>query len=128
MRPSSLQAPQAALVVRVDALQERQEDLTEERKGPPTAQALKDGARPCRDRIRQRCGVDPADLNVRETPKGPCVFATVCTPGQSSQTLLQEMILAWIDGLQGSRFMRWGRARSGSADRFVGCWPCRVLI
>ncbi len=98
------------LVVRVDALQERQEDLTEERKGPPTAQAFKDGV-PGQAAIgfAKRCGVDPADLNVRETPKGPCVFATVCTPGQSSQTLLQEMIPRWIDGLQGRRFMRWGQ-------------------
>ena len=31
------------LVVRVDRLQERQDDLTEHRKGPPVAQAFKDG-------------------------------------------------------------------------------------
>ena len=97
------------LVVSVDALVERQPDLTEERKGPPAAQAFKDGV-PTQAAIgfAKRCGVAPDQLEVRESPKGPCVFATVHTPGQASTELLQTLIPAWINALQGRRFMRWG--------------------
>ena len=49
--------------------------------------------------------------------EGPCVFATVCTPGQSSQTLLQR----YHDQGFVRRFMRWGQGTQGSADRFAGC-------
>ena len=97
------------LVVSVDALVDRQPDLTEERKGPPAAQAFKDGV-PTSAAIgfAKRCGVAPDQLEVRESPKGPCVYATVHTPGQASTDLLQTLIPVWINALQGRRFMRWG--------------------
>ncbi len=97
------------LVVSVEDLDKGQDELREERKGPPVAQALKDGVPgPAAIGFAKRCGVDPADLEQRDTPKGPCLFATVLTPGRSSASLLPELILGWIDGLQGRRFMRWG--------------------
>ena len=97
------------LVVSVEDLDEGQDELREERKGPPVAHALKDGVPgPAAIGFAKRCGVDPADLEQRDTPKGPCLFATVLTPGRSSASLLPELILGWIDGLQGRRFMRWG--------------------
>ena len=66
------------LAVQVKALAEGQEDLCEERKGPPVAQAFKDGQPgPAAIGFAKRCGVDPAALEVRSTPKGDCVFATV---------------------------------------------------
>ena len=97
------------LVVRVDALVDRQPDLTEERKGPPAPQAFKDDV-PTQAAIgfAKRCGVPPESLEIRDSPKGPCVFATVHTAGQASTDLLQTMIPAWINALQGRRFMRWG--------------------
>ena len=97
------------LVVRVDALVDRQPDLTEERKGPPASQAFKDDV-PTQAAIgfAKRCGVPPESLEIRDSPKGPCVFATVHTAGQASTDLLQTMIPAWINALQGRRFMRWG--------------------
>ena len=50
------------LVVQVESLQERQADLTEERKGPPLAQAFKDGQPgPAAVGFARRCGVDPAE-------------------------------------------------------------------
>ena len=97
------------LVVSVDALEERQPDLTEERKGPPASQAFREGVpAPAAIGFAKRCGVPPETLEVRDTPKGPCVFATVHTPGQPSTELLRTMIPAWINSLQGRRFMRWG--------------------
>ena len=97
------------LVVRVDGLADRQPDLDEERKGPPVAQAFKDGVPgPAAIGFAKRCSVDPSQLEVRETPKGDCVFASVRTAGQDSVDLLQDLIPSWINGLQGRRFMRWG--------------------
>ena len=97
------------LVVRVHGLADRQPDLEEDQKGPPIAQAFKDGVPgPAAIGFAKRCGVDPSQLEVRDTPKGECVFASVRTDGQNSVDLLQELIPAWINGLQGRRFMRWG--------------------
>jgi len=97
------------LAVVVESLTDQQPDLEEERKGPPLKQALVDGQPgPAALGFAKRCGVDPAELQARDTPKGPCLFARVCTPGDTTTTLLNERIPAWINGLQGRRFMRWG--------------------
>ena len=97
------------LAVVVDSLIDQQPDLEEERKGPPVKQALVDGKPgPAALGFAKRCGVDPSELQARDTPKGPCLFARVCTPGDTTTTLLNERIPAWINGLQGRRFMRWG--------------------
>ncbi len=97
------------LVVSVPNLDDRQPDLREERKGPPVAQAFKDGV-PGLAAIgfAKRCGIDSSQLEQRDTPKGPCVFATVLTAGRDGVSLLSELIPTWIDALQGRRFMRWG--------------------
>ena len=97
------------LAVLVSDLADGQEDLHEERKGPPVKQAFVDGQPgPAAIGFAKRCGVDPSLLEVRSTPKGDCVFATVQVEGQSTVQLLQMAIPAWIDALQGRRFMRWG--------------------
>lgn len=97
------------LVVMVEDLADRQQDLSEERKGPPAAQAYPDGnPGPAAIGFARRCGVDPGALTIRPTPKGDCVFATVLVEGKDTLTLLQETIPVWIDALQGRRFMRWG--------------------
>ena len=97
------------LVVQVRDLAEVAPDLEEERKGPPAAQAFKHGA-PTQAAIgfARRCGIAPEALEVRETPKGPFVFATVLERGRSAADLLAVSIPAWIAALQGRRFMRWG--------------------
>ena len=111
------------LVVSVVDLEDRQPDLEEDRKGPPVAQAFKDGIPgPAAIGFAKRCGVDPSALEQRDTPKGPCVFATVLTPGQACVELLQGLIPQWIDALQGRRFMRWGTG----AQRFSR--PIRWLL
>ena len=111
------------LVVSIADLLERQEDLNEERKGPPFAQAFVDGVPgPAAIGFAKRCGVDTQSLEIRETPKGPCLFASVLVEGQSTTTLLADLIPTWIDGLQGRRFMRWG----GGDQRFSR--PVRWLV
>jgi len=97
------------LVLSVEAISSAAADLEEERKGPPAAQAFKDGEpTPAALGFARRCGVEPASLEVRETPKGPFVVALVREPGRSTTTLLAELIPQWIAALQGRRFMRWG--------------------
>ena len=88
-------------------------DLQEDRKGPPAGQAFSDGV-PTAAAIgfANRCGLAPEALEVRDTPKGPFVFATVLEPGRSAQELLTGWIPQWIQGLQGRRFMRWGEGDS----------------
>ena len=97
------------LAVLIDNLSARADDLEEERKGPPAAQAFRDGT-PTQAAVgfANRCGVAPEALEVRETPKGPFVFARVLERGLSASDLLAQRIPQWISALQGRRFMRWG--------------------
>lgn len=97
------------LAVLVDGLPDRQEDLQEERKGPPAGQAFANG-QPTAAAIgfASRCGINPADLEVRSTPKGDFVFATVRQAGLTTADVLPTLVPGWISGLQGRRFMRWG--------------------
>ncbi|MEB3173266.1 MAG: glycine--tRNA ligase subunit beta [Cyanobacteriota bacterium] len=97
------------LVVQIDGLALSAADAREERKGPPAAQAFRDGLpSEAAQGFARRCGIDPAALEVRETPKGPFVFATVLQQGRPALELLQEFVPQWINALQGRRFMRWG--------------------
>ena len=97
------------LVVQVDGLAAAAEDLEEDRKGPPAAQAFKEGSpTPAAAGFARRCGIEPEALEVRETPKGPFVFARVLERGRTAQDLLSEVVPQWIAALQGRRFMRWG--------------------
>ena len=84
-------------------------DLEEERKGPPAAQAFRDGS-PTQAAIgfARRCGIEPEALEVRDTPKGPFAFARVLERGRRASDLLADTIPTWIAALQGRRFMRWG--------------------
>ena len=101
------------LAVTVEHLEARTPDRQEERKGPPAGQAFRDGV-PTQAALgfANRCAVAPEALEVRDTPKGPFVFATVLESGRSAQDLLTAWIPQWIQGLQGRRFMRWGEGES----------------
>ena len=111
------------LALRLLDLPQRQPDRREDRKGPPAQQAFRDGRpTPAAEGFARRCGVDPASLTVRDTDRGPFVFATIQQAGRSSLEVLGELVPAWISVLQGRRFMRWG-----SADRRFSR-PLRWLV
>ncbi len=97
------------LAVIVEGLPAAQQDRREERKGPPAAQAFRDG-QPTAAAIgfARRCGVEPEALQVRDTAKGPFVFAHTVERGEPTATVLVRLIPDWIQALQGRRFMRWG--------------------
>ncbi|MBD2423218.1 glycine--tRNA ligase subunit beta [Cyanobium sp. FACHB-13342] len=98
------------LVIQAMGIPERQPDLVEERKGPPGSQAWSDG-KPTAAALgfAKRCGVPAESLELRETPKGPFVFARCQEPGRTSLEVLSTQIPLWIEALQGRRFMRWGK-------------------
>ena len=111
------------LAISVEGLPSSQPDLSEERKGPPAGQAFQDGApTPAAVGFARRCGIDASQLEVRNTTKGPFVFATVVTRGRPTPEVLAELVPGWIAGLQGRRFMRWGEGQS----RFAR--PVRWLV
>ncbi len=97
------------IVLHVDEIAKAANDLEEERKGPPASQAYKDGL-PTQAALgfAKRFNLDPSDLEIKDTSKGPFVFARVIERGISTPKLLAELIPQWIGGLQGRRFMRWG--------------------
>jgi glycyl-tRNA synthetase beta chain len=97
------------LVITVAGLPERQPDLEEDRKGPPKAQAWIDG-KPTAAALgfAKRCGVAAEALEIRDTPKGPFVFARCREVGRPAAEVLAGQIPQWIEALQGRRFMRWG--------------------
>ncbi|MEB3265041.1 MAG: glycine--tRNA ligase subunit beta [Cyanobacteriota bacterium] len=97
------------LALIVEQLPLQQSDLREERKGPPAEQAFREG-QPTQAAIgfARRCGLEPAQLEIRQTDKGAFVFATVTEAGQASAAVLAELVPGWISALQGRRFMRWG--------------------
>ncbi|MBW4529591.1 MAG: glycine--tRNA ligase subunit beta [Aphanothece saxicola GSE-SYN-MK-01-06B] len=97
------------LAVTIAGLPERQQDLIEERKGPPAQQAFRDGQpTPAAVGFARRCGCDPEQLEIRDTDKGPFVFARTIEAGRSAEAVLAGCIPGWIRSLQGRRFMRWG--------------------
>ena len=97
------------LALQLEGLPQRQPDRSEERKGPPAQQAFRDGKpTAAAEGFARRCGIAPAELEVRDTDKGPFVFARTLDPGRASSEVLTELAPTWIWSLQGRRFMRWG--------------------
>lgn len=111
------------LAVLVEELQLQGKQQSLERKGPPGSQALSAG-KPTEAALgfARRCGVSAESLEIRETAKGPFVFATVLEAGSSCVDVLTKAIPTWINALQGKRFMRWGNGE----ERFSR--PLRWLV
>ncbi|HEY9770823.1 MAG TPA: glycine--tRNA ligase subunit beta [Coleofasciculaceae cyanobacterium] len=97
------------LAVLIKDISERQVDREEEIKGPPVRAAFKDGqpTKAAEGFVRKQ-GVNLADLEIRDTPKGEFVFVQKQIKGRKTREILQELCPQWITGLEGKRFMRWG--------------------
>ncbi len=93
----------------VSDLVEYADDSKSEYKGPPAGQAFVDGSpTKAASGFARRFDLQVDDLEIRDTPKGPFVFAKVLVKGSSAKDLLIKMIPSWLGNLQGRRFMRWG--------------------
>lgn len=97
------------LAVLIHGLPTQQPDREEEVKGPAAQAAFKDGkpTKAAEGFARSR-GVAVADLEVRATEKGEFVFVRQQIAGRPVAEILTELVLQWIFGLEGKRFMRWG--------------------
>ncbi|MEB3335451.1 MAG: glycine--tRNA ligase subunit beta [Cyanobacteriota bacterium] len=101
------------LAVCVEGLPTRQEDVQQELKGPPVQQAFRDGRpTPAAEGFAKRCGLTVEQLEVRDTAKGPFLFASTREPGRATEEVLADLLPGWIWSLQGRRFMRWGQGES----------------
>ena len=97
------------LAVLIQGLPSQQPDREEAIKGPPVAAAFKNGE-PTNAAIgfAKKQGVEVSALTIEATDKGDFVFVQKKTPGRPAQEILAELVLNWLNNLEGKRFMRWG--------------------
>ena len=97
------------LAVLIQGLPSQQPDREEAIKGPPAAAAFKNGE-PTNAAIgfAKKQGVEVSALAIEATDKGDFIFVQKKTPGRPAQEILAELVLNWLNNLEGKRFMRWG--------------------
>ncbi len=98
------------LAARVTGLAERQTRLEEERKGPPASAAFREGKpTPAATGFAKSVGVPVEALFVKETGRGPYVFARVVDEGRPTREVLPGLLSRVVAGLPAERRMRWGK-------------------
>jgi glycyl-tRNA synthetase beta chain len=111
LKPESVQVygTPRRLAILIQGLQSQQPDREEAIKGPPAAAAFKNGE-PTNAAIgfAKKQGVEVSALTIEATDKGDFIFVQKKTPGRPVQEILAELVLNWINNLEGKRFMRWG--------------------
>lgn len=113
------------IVVAVEGLPERQPDSDVESSGPPASAAFKDG-KPTKaaEGFAARAGVKVDALVVRDTPKGPYVFAVTRVEGRSAIAVLADEVLpALVRSIVFPKSMTWV---PGSKLRFAR--PVRRIV
>ena len=101
------------LAVLIEGLPVQQSDRCIELKGPALGSAFANGdpnSEPTKALLgfTKSKGIDLKEIFIRETEKGAFVFANQQIVGRETTTILQELALTWITGLEGKRLMRWG--------------------
>jgi len=98
------------LVVYITGLAEKQEEFTEEVKGPAKKAAFDTEGKPTKaaEGFARGQGVEVNDLMIRETPNGEYIFAVKKQVGQETGGLLPEFCTSLITGLSFPKPMRWG--------------------
>lgn len=91
------------LIVALSDLPEQQDDLNEERKGPKVGAPDK-----AVEGFARGAGVAVADLEERETDKGPCWFAVIHRKGRAIADLLGEAVPSAMSAISWPKSMRWG--------------------
>lgn len=97
------------LVVFVHGLAEQSADIEQEVKGPP-AKLLKDAQgnfTPQSVGFAQKNGVRAQDLVIKETDKGPFLYACVHTKGEKTAKLLPEIFTRLVTGVEFAKNMVW---------------------
>ncbi|MBR2081579.1 MAG: glycine--tRNA ligase subunit beta [Elusimicrobiaceae bacterium] len=97
------------LVVFIHELAAKSADIQKEVKGPP-AKLLKDAAghfTPQSAGFAQKNGLKPEELVIKETDKGPFIYACVHIPGEKTEKLLPEIFATIVTGLEFAKNMVW---------------------
>jgi len=103
------------LAALISQVAEAQEDSQEEIKGPPAERAFDPDPAGGRGKPTQAAlgfaksrGIRPEDLVVRETDRGPYVFAVFAQKGRPAVEVLAEAFPQVISQLRFAKAMRWG--------------------
>ncbi|MDD3717665.1 MAG: glycine--tRNA ligase subunit beta [Actinomycetota bacterium] len=98
------------LALVVTGLEERQEDMAAEVRGPSREAAYDAEGRPTRaaEGFARSRGLKVEDLEVRGTEKGDFVFATVREEGRPAREVLPGLLEALVRSLSFRKSMRWG--------------------
>ncbi len=98
------------LVMYIARLAERQEEFTEEIKGPSKKAAFDADGNPTKaaEGFARSQGVGVNDLVLKETPAGEYVFALKKKTGQETREILPQLCLELINRLSFPKPMRWG--------------------
>lgn len=97
------------LCVIIEGIAEKSADIQKEVKGPP-AKLLKDANGNFTVQsagFAQRNGLAPEKLVIKETDKGPFIFADVKIKGEKTAKLLPEIFTAVITGIEFAKNMVW---------------------
>ena len=120
------------LVVLVEDLAEKSLDVQKEVKGPP-AKLLKDANgnfTPQSAGFAQKNGLAPEKLTVKETEKGPFIYAVVKIKGEKTVKLLPEIFTRIVTGLEFAKNMIWEESglRYGRPIRsLIGLYGHKVI-
>lgn len=101
------------LAVLVESVALQAEDREVETLGPPAAQARDEAGewKPAALGFARKQGVEPGQLQVIETPKGPRLGLRSTQAGARTRDCLNEIIHESIRGLPVAKRMRWGASR-----------------
>ena len=97
------------LVVFIRQIAQKSADIQKEVKGPP-AKLLKDAQgnfTPQSAGFAQKNGLKPEQLTIKETEKGPFIYAEVKIKGEKTAKLLPEIFTRTVTGLEFAKNMIW---------------------
>ena len=102
------------LAIKITALDEQQADQAVEKLGPAVAAAYDKEGNPSKaaQGFARSNGVDFADLEQVDTPKGPRLAFKSVLQGQATPTLIPAMIDTALSALPIPKRMRWGASRA----------------
>jgi glycyl-tRNA synthetase beta chain len=111
------------IIVGIEDVSARQEDLCETVTGPPKSVAYDTSGAPTKATLAfaQKNGVTPGDIEIVTTPKGEYLSIVRTVYGEETQKLLQSLIPAAIAKIQFPRTMHW------SEDNFRFIRPLRWI-
>ncbi|MEK9672778.1 MAG: glycine--tRNA ligase subunit beta [Rhodospirillaceae bacterium] len=94
------------LALTIDGIPEKQPDVSEERRGPPT-----DAPAKAQEGFRKGLRKDTV-VEERETDKGTFFFAKIEKAGEKTRLLLPDIIGDALNGFVWPKSMRWGRGKT----------------